>query len=99
MSRYRKGILYIRRMRQGDQADSWLTAVQMAAKEMISKKHKRKPPMVLVRHGFDSDAVMDVDYSKRDLENRIFGKGAGSNVGGNRFKRIARRWKVKQEAA
>ncbi|WMC11711.1 hypothetical protein PU634_04930 [Oceanimonas pelagia] len=98
MSKYRKGKLYIRRMKPTDKSDSFFTAMDMAVNQMICQTHKRKPPMVLVRHGFKRASVMTAGYSRRQVERRLLGRGTGPKQGGNRFKRMARSWKVKEAA-
>ncbi|MNO60186.1 hypothetical protein D3C76_507910 [compost metagenome] len=85
MSRYRKGCLYIRRMKAGDKADSFITAVQMAATQLICEKRGRRQPMVLVRHGAPNN-VIDVDYSRRDLIGRLCSRHRN-------FKELSRAWR------
>ncbi|MCY1300183.1 hypothetical protein D9M68_554860 [compost metagenome] len=89
MSHYRKGCLYIRRMKAGDKADSFITAVQMAATQLICKKHGRRQPMVLVRHGAPNN-VIDVDYNRRSLISRLYSRHRN-------FKELSRAWRDRPE--
>ncbi|QHC08935.1 hypothetical protein GRF56_16790 [Aeromonas veronii] len=65
MSKYRKGALYIRRMKEGDQSESIITAMRMAYHQIKIRNGISKKAYVLVRHGYDS--VMSVGSSKASL--------------------------------
>lgn len=91
MSKYRKGVLYVRRIKPTDKTDSVITAVQMAARRMLCERFGKRPPFVLVRHGHRGEAVMAVDYSRRELQSRIYGSG------GRDFKATARAWRDRTE--
>lgn len=86
MSKYRKGMLYVRRLNPKDKAGSYITALQMAAKSMLSHKFNRRPPFVLVRYGYRGMDVMDVGDSRADLLSRI-------NGGMEPFRDISRRFR------
>ena len=87
MSKYRMGVLYVRRIKPSDTTDSMITAVQMAARRMLCERLGKRPPFVLVRHGRRGESVMAVDYSRRGLQSRIYGSG------GRNFKATARAWR------
>ncbi len=86
-TKHRKGVLYIRRMKPQDRADSWITAVSMAAKQMLAEKYGRRPPLVLLRHGFHDMTVIEVGETRRDLQQRILSSHPS-------FKATARSWRV-----
>lgn len=92
MSKYRKGMLYVRRISSSDKAGSYVTAIQMAAKLMLSRKYNRRPPFVLVRYGHRGMDVIEVGDSRVELLSRI-------NPGGEPFKVISRRWRADRPAA
>jgi len=91
MSRYRKGVLYVRRIKPTDKTDRFVTAVQMAAAQVVCKKLGKRQPFVLVRHGHRGESVMAVAYSRRELQSRIYGSG------GRDFKATARAWRDRTE--
>lgn len=86
MSKYRKGMLYVRRMAPTDKAGSFITSMQMAAKQMLSEKYNRRPPFVLVRYGNRGMDVIEVGDNRYELLSRI-------NFGAEPFKRLSRRWR------
>jgi hypothetical protein len=63
-----------------------MTAIQMAARLMLSRQYKRRPPFVLVRYGYPGMDVIDVGDSRAELLSRI-------NIGAEPFKVISRRWR------
>ena len=76
MSKYRKGALYIRRMKEGDDTESFRTAFRLAFYSVQIKSGKLKKAYVLVRHGDSS--VMDVGRSRLDImSTMIFGGAKG----------------------
>lgn len=76
MSKYRKGGLYIRRMRASDKTESFRTSFRLAFFSMQIKSGKFKKAYVLVRHGDDS--VMEVGRSRADIMGQmIFGNAKG----------------------
>lgn len=87
MSKYRKGVLYVRRLKKGDKTESWRTAARLAFYHQMIDNGRYRSAYVLVRHGFPD--VMEVDQRKHDLQKRLMFSGGGS------FKQGARRWKVK----
>ncbi|XLY90492.1 hypothetical protein ACK8QS_22745 (plasmid) [Ectopseudomonas mendocina] len=88
MSKYRKGVLYVRRLKASDKSDSFITSIQVAAKKMLAEKHGRGQPFVLVRHGFRGDSIMEVGDSRSELQGRVWGSG------GRSFKKSARAFRV-----
>ncbi len=74
MSKYRKGSLYIRRMRESDQAESFRTSFRLAFYSMQIKSGKNKKAYVLMRHG-DSN-VMEVGRSRIDIMSKLIFCGA-----------------------
>ncbi|MFR9719921.1 hypothetical protein ACL00X_11250 [Aeromonas diversa] len=74
MSKYRKGALYIRRMRESDQTESFRTSFRLAFYSMQIKSGKYKKAYVLMRHG-DSN-VMEVGRSRVDIMNTMIFGGA-----------------------
>ncbi len=88
MSKYRKGVLYVRRLKATDKTESYITAIQVAAKQMLAEKHGRGQPFVLVRHGFRGHSIMEVGDSRSELQARIWGSG------GRSFKKTARSFRV-----
>jgi hypothetical protein len=86
MSKYRKGMLYVRRIAPSDKSSSFVTAMQMAAKLMISRKLKRPLPVVLVRHGYRKMDIIDIGDNRAELLGRL-------NFGIEPFKSISRRWR------
>ena len=89
MSKYRKGMLYVRRLKASDKANSYITALQIAAKKLIAEEHGRGLPFVLVQHGFRGQSVMEVGDSRAELQARIWGSGGLS------FKATARAWRIR----
>lgn len=90
MSRYRKGVMYIRRFQQGDRCTSFMDAMGLAAKLLMVEHGKHRHVYVLVRHGFPNE-VFSYGHSKRDIQKNILfsgGKGKSFNVN-------ARTWRVK----
>lgn len=81
--KYTKGMLYVRRAKPGDQADSIMTAVQMAAKELI---RGRRGYFVAVRRGFPGE-VIACGYTKHEVKQR-FHPGPWKRT--ERFFRIAK---------
>jgi hypothetical protein len=65
--KYTKGTLYGRRAKPDDQADSVITAMQMAAKEML---RGRRGYFVAVRRGFPGE-VIACGATKRDVKQRF----------------------------
>lgn len=88
MSKYRKGALYVRRMRRTDKTNSWQTSYRMAFYQTMLDSGKYRKAYVLVRHGFPD--VIEVDQSKAELQSRM------RFSGGRSFKEGARSWKVKR---
>ena len=76
MSKYRKGSLYIRRMRESDDTESFMTAFRLAFYSARIKSGKYKKAYVLVRHGDDS--VLEVGRSRAEIMGQmIFGNAKG----------------------
>lgn len=50
MSKYRQGILYVRRLKPSDKCDSWRDAINLAIDKILAEK-RGKRVYVLVRHG------------------------------------------------
>ena len=73
MSKYRKGALYIRRMKEGDQSESIVTAMRMAYHSIKIRNGKSKKAYVLVRHGYDD--IMSVGSSKASLMDTLMFSG------------------------
>lgn len=88
MSKYRKGMLYVRRLKPSDRADNLMTAAKMAAKRMICEDRGLPPPFVMIRHGMREMEIMQVAYSRSELLSSI-------NGGRRTFKETARAWRVK----
>lgn len=91
MSKYRKGVLYVRRLKPSDRAGSIITAYQIAAKKLLSEKLGRGLPFVLVRHGFRGESVLEVGDTRAELQGRVWGSGGAS------FKVTARAWRERPE--
>jgi hypothetical protein len=89
LSKYRKGMLYIRRLKPSDRADNLTTAASMAAKAMICEDRGLPPPFVMIRHGMREMQIMQVAYSRCELLQSI-------NGGRRTFKETARAWRVKE---
>lgn len=86
MSKYRKGSLYIRRMRESDDTESFRTAFRLAFYSTQIKSGKYKKAYVLVRHGDNS--VMEVGQSKAKLMNQlVFSARSGLSK-----KQMMRKW-------
>ncbi|MGS3183077.1 hypothetical protein ACB288_04925 [Aeromonas taiwanensis] len=78
MSKYRKGALYIRRMRESDKTESFITAMRMAYHQIKIRNGISKKAYVLVRHGDDS--VLEVGRSRAEIMGQmIFGNAKGLN--------------------
>lgn len=88
MSKYRKGMLYVRRLKPTDRADNLTTAAKMAAKAMICQDRGLPPPFVMIRHGMREMQIMHVAYSRSELLSSI-------NGGRKTFKETARAWRIK----
>ncbi len=71
--RYTRGQLYIRRYKQGDQADSIITAYAMAANGLLNAQHGKSHYYVAVRRGFPNE-VLETARSKRELKARFIGR-------------------------
>ena len=71
--RYTRGQLYLRRYKQGDQADSIITAYEMAANGLLNAQHGKSHYYVAVRRGFPHE-VLATDKSKRELRRRFTGR-------------------------
>lgn len=78
MSKYRQGILYVRRLKPTDKCDSWSDALRLAADQIIAERRGKKP-YVLVRHGDRSNnggpRIMASGTSKDELLSRMFIRG------------------------
>lgn len=69
MSKYRQGILYVRRLKPGDKVNDWRDAVNLAMDKLLADR-RGKPVYVLVRHGQFRDGhqpIMSSGLSKREL--------------------------------
>lgn len=69
MSKYRQGILYVRRLKPSDKCDSWRDAINLAMDKILAEK-RGKPVYVLVRHGQFRDGrqpIMASGLSKREV--------------------------------
>lgn len=76
MSKYRKGALYIRQMKEGDDTESFRTALRLAFYSVQIKSGKLKKAYVLLQHG--DSRVMDVGRSRADIMSKmIFGDAKG----------------------
>lgn len=76
MSKYRKGALYIRRMKETDQTENFRTSIRLALYSMQIRNGKRKKAYVLMQHGYSN--VMEVGGSRVDImRNMIFGGANG----------------------
>lgn len=84
MSCYRRGCLYIRRIKPTDRADTIMMSIRMAAMKMLAERRKGSA-YVLVRHGFSR--IIQVDSSKASLKSSIHFAGERS------WKQGARRWR------
>ncbi|QNF19600.1 hypothetical protein FT688_02960 [Aeromonas hydrophila] len=73
MSKYRKGALYIRRMKEGDQSESIITAMRMAYHSIKIRNGVSKKAYVLVQHG--NDNIMAVGSSKASLMGTLMFRG------------------------
>jgi len=71
--RFIKGSLYIRRFKEGDQADSIFDAVRMAADQLLNKRNRKNHFYVAVRRGFPGQ-VLATGRSKRDIQRRFIGR-------------------------
>ena len=71
--RFTKGSLYIRRFKEGDQADSIFDAVRMAADQMINQRKGKDHFYVAVRRGFPHE-VLASGRCKRDIQRRFLGR-------------------------
>lgn len=74
MSKYRQGILYVRRLKPSDKCDSWTDALRLAADKMIAEK-RGGHVYVLVRHGQFRDGrqpIMASGTSKREVLRNIY---------------------------
>lgn len=86
MSKYRKGALYIRRMKESDKSESIRTAMLMAYHSVQIRNGKAQKAYVLVRHGDNS--VMEVGQSKAKLMNQlVFSARSGLSK-----KQMMRKW-------
>lgn len=88
MSSYRRGCLYIRRIKPTDCADTMMMSIRMAAMKMLAERRKGCA-YVLVRHGFDR--IIQVDSSKASLKSSVHFAGERS------WKQGARRWRERLE--
>ena len=76
MSKYRKGALYIRRMRETDQTESFRTSFRLAFYSVQIESGKLKKAYVLVQHGYSN--VLEVGRSRADImSTMIFGGAKG----------------------
>lgn len=69
MSKYRQGILYVRRLKSSDKCESWADALRLAVDKMIAEK-RGGHVYVLVRHGQFRDGrqpIMSSGTSKRGV--------------------------------
>ena len=106
MSKYRRGIAYLRPIKQGDKANSYMVALKMAAlttPELWNGSHRIKP-LVLVQHGVEGvSAVFNNREEARSSmitttqrgRNRRFNKKRGQRSTIGDFKKIWRKWKFK----
>ena len=90
MSRYRKGILYIRHLQPEDKCNGFMDAMGLALKNLMVERGKRRSVYVLVRHGFPNE-VISHGHTKRDVQKNILFSGGK----GKPFKVNARKWRVK----
>lgn len=77
MSKYRQGILYVRRLKPTDKCDSWTDALRLAVDKLIAEK-RGTHVYVLVRHGQFRDGrqpIMASGTSKREVLGSIFIRG------------------------
>lgn len=81
--RYTRGMLYIRRAKPTDKADSIFTAMSMAAKESMNGP---RGYFVVVRRGFPSE-VLECGYTRHELK-QCFHPGPWKRA--QRFFRIAK---------
>lgn len=90
MSSYRRGCLYIRRIKPTDRAESIAMALRMAAMKMLAEQ-RQGSAYVLVRHGFEQ--IIQVDVSKASLKSSIH------FAGGVSWKQGARCWRERRETS
>ncbi|NTE96710.1 hypothetical protein [Agrobacterium tumefaciens] len=70
MSKYRKGMLYVRRFRPSDDSDSWRLAIRLSFYQTMLKDGNYKGAYVLCRHGVKG--VMEVGRTREDLTRNLF---------------------------
>lgn len=85
MSKYRKGMLYARRLRPTDDSDSLRLAVRLAFYQSMLKSGRYTGAYVLCRHGMKG--VMEVAQTRRELTAGVFMYGCRT------FKDVQRRSK------
>lgn len=74
MSKYRKGALYIRRMRESDDTESFRTSFRLAFYSMQIKSGRYKKAYVLLQHGHPG--VLEVGRSRADIMGQMLFGGA-----------------------
>lgn len=90
MSRYRKGVMYIRHLQPGDKCTGFMDSIGLATKVLMVECGKCHHVYVLVRHGFPNE-VISHGHTKRDVQkNILFSGGKGKS-----FKVNARKWRAK----
>ncbi|AXO88401.1 hypothetical protein DZC75_10470 [Pseudomonas parafulva] len=85
MSKYRKGQLYVRRMRPSDNSDSWRLAMRLSFYTVMMRSGEYKGAYVLCRHGMKG--IMEVGRTRRELTSTLFMSGCRN------FKEIQRKTK------
>lgn len=71
--KYTKGTLYIRRFKEGDQADSIFDAMRMAANQLLNKRNGKDYFYVAVRRGHPS-TVVATGRCRRDIQRQFIGR-------------------------
>lgn len=92
MSKYRKGTLYVRRLKPTDTTGSLMLALKLAGKAILCKERGLRPPFVLVRHGMPHLDVLEAGDSRQELQASVWGSGSRN------FKQVSKAWREVREA-
>lgn len=96
MSKYRQGILYVRRIKPSDKVDDWRDAINLAMDKLLAER-RGKPVYVLVRHGQFRDGrqpIMASGLSKREVLEALWIRGTD----GMSQRQRLRTWRDKPKA-
>lgn len=85
MSRYRKGCLYVRRLRLGDKGD-FTDSIRMGYFWSLIQSGRLKAAYVLVRHGQRPQRIMAVGATRAEVEACLLHRHAS-------FQALARAWR------